>query len=283
MYSEQFRYSGSTIMRGQQLSEIAKSHLSNRSVYYASSESNPKSSLLFLTKGVLKTMSAEGLESFKDRKNRLFFDPVDEAIPEHALRFADVVVAASKTAFDAYSKLYPSKKVVLINHHVDPRVRAMASKIKKTPKGLRTGYFGELVNTIITPAIEKEVDFILVDTSKQDDKWLDELSDYNFHYAIRYTRELDDYKPFLKGFTAAYCNANILIQESQKEAVAWLGEDYPFLLKEPLTEGDILSALENARDNYGKADWKRGLRVMDDIREKISDKVIGEELSRLFA
>ena len=281
VYSQRFRESGSTVMRGFQLSEIARKFLTTRySVSYSPFETQFKDSILFLTKGVLKTINLEGLEVLKNNGNCLVFDPVDEDIPKGYEEYADVIVAASRTAFDDYRKAFPDKRVVLVDHHVDPRVLSL--NIPSRTRKFRAGYFGELVNTVISPEIEKRVDFIPVDTSKQADEWFKKLPPYTLHYAIRQKRDLDNHKPFLKGFTAAACKANIIIQDGQTEALKWLGNDYPYLLKKPPTESNIVEMLDYARESYGSKEWMRGLAIMEDIARKTSDEAVGRQLLELF-
>ena len=142
---------------------------------------------------------------------------------------------------------------------------------------LKVAYFGELANTIIDPNIENIVDFINVDTSRQNADWLNKLADYNMHYALRQHRKIDQFKPFLKGFTAAHCHSNIIIQDTQKEAMLWLGEDYPFLLKNEPTISNILKHLEYVNTIQGSPEWEQGLEVMEMIRGQISNQNIARQ------
>jgi hypothetical protein len=278
VYSKNFRYSGSTVMRGQQLADIAEAALGGETeVSFAPISRFFKNSSLFLTKGALAVLPASQLESWKRRGNKLFLDPVDGPLTADLAALADAIVAASKTAYDAYTKAHPTKRVILVNHHVDPRLRR-----GRRPVAFRAGYFGELVNTIITPAIEQLVSFVLVDTSRQDDSWLMQVPKYSFHYAIRHPQNFDSHKPFIKGFTAAYYDANLLIQASQKEAAYWLGRDYPYLLKGEPTEERILEALTHARESFDSAEWRLGLERMRAIRQQVSPQAIGRQLIELF-
>jgi len=195
--------------------------------------------------------------------------------------YADIVVAASETIYKGYKKTLPSSvKVILVNHNVDSRLKML--DWSKRPKTLHAGYFGELINVVVTPEIKKRVDIMPVDNTKQNNYWLKELPKYNLHYAIRQTRDVYPNKPFLKGFTAAHCGANILIQDSEKEAVRWLGKDYPYLLHGKVTEKRILEMLEYTKKSFGSKEWKRGLEIMHTIREKTSEEAIGKQLVKLF-
>ncbi|MFF1878082.1 hypothetical protein [Leifsonia sp. NPDC058230] len=279
VYAERFQHSGSTVMRGRQLSGIAGEALGDSAtVSYTSLDAPMRNATLFLTKGALMAATPERLQELKSAGNRLLFDVVDEVPPPTTRGYADLIVAASITAFIDLQRDYPTIEVALVNHHVDPR-------LAKLPTGrpddrMRAGYFGELVNAVLTPEIEQLVTPVLVDTSSQSDSWLSRLPEFNLHYAVRLTRGADHHKPFLKGFTAAHCSSNILIQRSQAEAVLWLGEDYPYLLDGEPTPADILTALEHVRDDFGSAEWMRGLDAMRDIRERTSAARIGAEAAR---
>lgn len=270
-------------MRGQQLSMIAATALNGRSVDFVPLSTEFRNTDLFLTKGALKTVDAATLRRLRKRHNRIFLDPVDEDLNDEFADVADVIVAASRVAADAYRERWPEKDVILINHHVDPRVAAaLAARPTPTFTEARIAYFGELVNTVQSPRIGALVDFTLVDTSRQDSTWFDRLSGYNVHYAVRQTRALDHYKPFLKGFTAAACGANVMIHVDGAEARRWLPDDYPYWLRGELNDDNIVSSLERLRETFGGPEWHGGLSVMADIAAQTSPSAVGKELLSLF-
>jgi hypothetical protein len=282
VYAERYRQSGSTMMRGEQLSHLAAQAMPGRSVRYVPLGTDIRNSMVFLTKGALKSMTMDILLQLKRADNILFFDVVDEEPPPYTREYADVVVAASFTAFLNHSRAYPGLEVQLVNHHVDPRL-TLSAPVPPTDH-LRAAYFGESINTVLTPTIAEVLDVIHIDTSRENDSgWIERLPEYNLHYAIRATRELDHFKPFLKGFTAAHCNANIVIQSTEVEARHWLGDDYPFLLRGPVTERTILDTLGAIRDSFGDSEWRDGLLRMREVRERTTAARIGGELRHLFS
>jgi glutathione S-transferase len=282
VYAERFKHSGSTVMRGGQLCGIAGEALGDSAnVSYTPLDATMRNATLFLTKGALMTATPERLQELKSAGNRLLFDVVDEVPPPTTRGYADLIVAASITGFVDLQRDHPSIEVVLVNHHVDPRLAGLPAS--RPQDRLRAGYFGELVNAVLTPAIEQLVTPVLVDTSSQSDGWLARLPEFNLHYAVRLTRGADHHKPFLKGFTAAHSGSNILIQRSQGEAVLWLGEDYPYLLDDEPTPADILTALNRLRDDFGSPEWMRGLDVMRDIRARTLEARIGAEVARALS
>lgn len=231
----------------------------------------------------MKVANFDLWKGWRRRGNRLFLDPVDEGINEELVSAVDVVVAASLSAYDAYSREFPHADIRLLNHHVDPRVAAAAGQVGRRPSAIRIGYFGELSNTIHTARIAAHVSFVPVSTAQQDSNWLRSVAEFDMHYAIRRTRALDHHKPFLKGFTAAACGANILIQRGQPEASRWLPESYPYWVDQHPSETTILQALDRAAQTHGGPDWLIGLEAMREIALRTSPTAIGLELEQLFS
>lgn len=284
VYAPAFAGAGSTVMRGGQLAGIAaRNGLGDRSVEYVPLSATFRRADLFLTKGVLKTVDRSVLASWRRQGNRLFADPVDEGISDDVVDGVDAIVAASRTAYDAYRQRWPSARVEIIDHHVDPRVTAVMSRSHDPLNVPRFGYFGEAINTIRSKRIARTVEFVDVSTSRPGDEWIDRLPGFNAHYAVRRTRELDHYKPFLKGFTAAACRAVILIQADQEEAQRWLPADYPFWLHGKATEPAIIDAIEHMHASFGTDAWARAEAAMRDIEEATSPRAIGQQLVTLFS
>lgn len=279
VFSDDFENSGSTIMRGRQLSEVIRANnVTNMDVRYSNSRTY-KNSILFLTKGFLNGCSAEHLAWLKRNGNLLLADFVD-AIPDAKLvDQVDVLIASSISAYKYYVSRWPGKLSHLVTHHADPRLEAL----ENTRKSLKIGYFGELVNTISTPAIDKLVDFNLVSTNQIGcEGWLSSISRYECHYAVRKTRNIDGFKPFTKGFTAARCNANVIVQEDADDVKYYLGSDYPYMLPSNPTEKMILEVIEKVNETYLGAEWQYGKDIMRSVYERSSLKHISSEFFSLL-
>lgn len=273
LYSEAHAGTGSTVLRGQQLSGLVKNHYGeDREVHY-SSDPDISNQIIVLTKGFLKTTTAEQLHGLGQR-NLLIADFVDEPPMPALINEIDVLMGSSLLGYKSYMSQFPNVPAFHVTHHVDTRIPHCA---EAATDSFRSGYFGELVNTIRDPEIEKLVSFNLVDTSKQTHAWIDELAHYNFHYAFRRTRGIDGAKPFLKGFVAAHCGANMMIQESAGDAPFYLGSDYPYLMDKDASIEDIVAALQSAHDNVGGAEWRYGREIMRDVAARSSlTYVMGE-------
>jgi hypothetical protein len=282
LFSRAHKKTGSTVMRGKQLADIARKHWPREiTVRYADAGRDYSDSDIILTKGALKTLKDEDLDRLVKRDNRLYFDPVDEPVPVGKLPFATGIMAASLCAFDWFSKNSGATPTWLVHHHVDPRVVSRAKHFHH--ETFRAGYFGEPGNTVRTDLIAQHVDFHNVSTKIQKNSWLSALSRYSLHYAVRKSRDTDQFKPFLKGFTAAACGANMLIQATEAEALKWLGEDYPYLLRGEVAEAQIVEQLVRARDSYGSAEWERALDVMRAMSSKVSAANVADQLKAMFS
>jgi|GEM_PF-1128987 len=261
LYDEAHRGTGSTVLRGEQLSNLVKARYKlDREVSY-SSDTAIQNRIIVLTKGFLKSTDAEALHEL-GKHNVLVADFVDEPPKPELIKEIDVLMASSLLGYKSYMTRFPQVPTFHVTHHVDTRIPAGAAAKADV---LRAGYFGEIVNTIRSPEIEQLVKFNLVDTSKQTNSWIDDLSQFNFHYACRRNREIDGAKPFLKGFVAAHCGANMMIQKTAGDAPFYLGSDYPYLLPAEATAEDIVEALRYAQETFGGREWEYGLQIMRDV------------------
>src|SRR5687768_7766711 len=87
VYADVYKNTGSTVMRGEQLSEIAKQVLSSKQkVFYSPTKTKFKNCVLFLTKGALQTLRRRDLILLKLRANKLIFDPVDTTFATNKLK-----------------------------------------------------------------------------------------------------------------------------------------------------------------------------------------------------
>ncbi|WP_159013551.1 rhamnan synthesis F family protein [Acidisoma sp. S159] len=277
LYGSKFVSAGSSVLRGSQLSEILRSAIPDpRGVFYTSFDSI-SDKIVILTKGYLAQVGVEGVARLKERGNMILADFVDARPNDDMMPYIDVLIASSLRAFVDYRRRYPEVRSHHVTHHVDFRIVP-----GPVPTNFCTGYFGELVNTVSTEQIKELVDFVLVDTSTSQSSWLGRLKDYSFHYAVRRERGIDHFKPFLKGFVAAHCGVNVMIQANAGDARFYLGEDYPYLLPAGAGPSEIVEALRRAKESIHSAEWRAGLNVMNEVRERSSREYVARELTQLL-
>ncbi len=277
LYAERYKYAGSTVMRGDQLSMLTNDALGGEVDVSYTSDTSVTGALIILTKGFLKTADVAVISELRKR-NTLIADYVDEPPNPEIVGEVDALMAASLAALRTYFLDFHGKRIFNVTHHVDLRLPAVSP-----PSDIwRPAYFGELANTVRGNVIAEKVDFVKIDTSVQSDEWMAHLNHYNFHYAVRKRRGIDGSKPFLKGFTAAHCGANMLIQRDEGDALLYLGHDYPYLLPTDCSESDIVDALERVKSDFGSAQWRYGLEVMAEVKDRSSMSFVKNEVRSMI-
>lgn len=99
---------------------------------------------------------------------------------------------------------------------------------------------------------------------------------------MRNRRDFDDFKPATKIFTAAYCRANVIVQESEAEAIRWLGEKYPYIIRGEVSDASIENMVERVFNTYKKDEWYQSLESMDSIRNKLTNERVINQFSRML-
>lgn len=102
---------------------------------------------------------------------------------------------------------------------------------------------------------------------------------YNCHLSVREPGKELLYKPNCKVSTAAACEAN-LVTTRDESTLELLGPDYPYYA-EPET-ASLAAAIDKARSTFGGPEWKRGLDLMKEVRERTSMPRIAEDYVRFF-
>ena len=149
-------------------------------------------------------------------------------------------------------------------------------------KQFRIGYFGEIKNTHLYSELSSNIDLIHIDTSNcLNTEWMDIIGNYPAFYCIRKYHKSDGFKPFLKGFIAAYYSANVLAYKGDIDTNYYLTKDYPYLLENSSLEA-IASGLSLMKESYLSEQWFFALEIMKSVREKSSDEFIISEVKELF-
>jgi hypothetical protein len=143
-------------------------------------------------------------------------------------------------------------------------------------------YLGHKNNTILSRKVRDHVEVHDVQDSEAFETSLSALSGFGLHYAVRKRRATEGvFKPFTKGFTAAACGANILIQRDAHDVQYYLGDDYPFLINDA-TPRSINQGFARAKDGFGGSDWRRGLDQIADVAARSSPAHVAEELRAIL-
>ena len=265
----------STVMRGRQLSELARESLdASWSVHYVpeGEVGGIRNAVVVLTKGCCRGLSVEVVEQLKARGNVVCADPVDLAVDPEVADALDLLVSSSLRQHEFLTR--EGHEVVLITHHVDP---AIAGVVAPTDH-VAFGYFGEIVNAKHGSELLGHIDLCHIDTKMRSTVWVDRLRHANVHYAVRNWRPENGFKPFLKGFTAAHCGANLLVNRLEGDVVYYLGSDYPYLLEDDSLDG-VLDMIEHIRESFGSPEWFEGLEIMKSVRARSSRTHVAREIA----
>lgn len=236
-----------------------------------------RDAVVVLSKGSLKTITPQRLRHLKRQNIAIVADWVDSRVRHELLGGIDVMLACSINAFAVMAKDFPKHKVVYLAHHVDPRIRPGCAADR-----FSVGYFGNRKNAFITPEIERFIHFSPVNTKTSETAWMNDLAHHSMHYSVRPGVERSGlFKPFTKGFIAAHCGANILVDLDESDAFHILGEDYPFMLRSR-RESEVLEKLAFARESFGGPDWRRGLEMMADCRRFCDPDYIARQFAGML-
>lgn len=279
VYREEQKNVASTFMRGYQLSDmVAKRADGGFNVDYVNENNvgNIRDSIVILTKGFLKKATTEEITNIKKKNNIICVDFVDDPERKDIVDAADVLIASSISQLLHYKLTYMNKLSHMITHHVDPEITINRQILDKPS----VGYFGELVNAKWREELNDKVSFILTNTKTRTKEWIPELSNYNCHYAVRNRREIDGFKPFLKGYTAAHCNSIIIVPKFEGDARYYLTSDYPYLLKDDSLES-VIEMLEIFYDGFGSKEHLLAKDIMDSVRVRSSINAIFLEIENL--
>ena len=279
LFNEAYRNAGSTIMRGQQLSDIVRDRRGQKYEIEYSLSVEVKDAILVLNKGFLKTVSPVTMLELKSKNVALLADYIDDPIRTELDEYIDVYVASSLLGYFRISHALSSGRCAILTHHADPRIAPgnLASR------GATVCYAGELVNAQYREELPDLVDFIRVNTKNATDEWISRLRQYNVHYAVRAPTQIvpRSYKPFLKGFTAARCGAQVIAAADDGDTLYYLGDDYPYLLRDTSLDA-VRETIRKALKDYGSKDWKYGIEIMNSIERRSSDRWIADEFDSLI-
>ena len=238
-----------------------------------------KNSIIIINKSFIDKTNYDDFQTLKRNGNVICIDFIDiKFINSNIIELCDVLIASSFSQMNFFKENYPEKLVHLITHHVDTRI----NKYPNTSKEFRIGYFGEISNAKFILELGSKIDIHSIDTQQyQDSFWIKNLENYNAHYVIRQSRDIDGFKPFTKGFLAAKLSANVLAYKNDDDTLHYLTKDYPYLLEDNSLES-IKEMLSYMEESYLSKDWRYGLEIMKEIKEKSSNEFIVNQVRDLF-
>ncbi len=279
VYAEKYAASASTFLRGRQLSEmVARRYAGEIDMVYTSDLDGIEDRVVVLTKGALEVHSADEIEGLR-RRNAAVVGSWDDMLPDPVkLAVTDASMTLSHRQTLDLARLHPGTPAFMVTHHVNAQIRPMTP-----PKDrLRVGYFGYLANTHRPPSLGRMIEMIGIDTSKVEMSWLDALPHYNCHWIVRRSKAHDGWKPFLKGFVAARCGAVVAVGREDEDAVAYLGDDYPFYVRSP-DPARLEYDMAGIAAAFGGPEWRRAEAIMAQVAARSSDDRVCAEFRSMVA
>jgi hypothetical protein len=236
-----------------------------------------RDAVVVLTKGAMMTLPPEAIARVAQR-NVAVIGAWDDMRPEpEKARLVDAHLTLSHRQTIDFARLFPATPAFHVTHHVNRLVGAMTPPRDR----LRTGYFGDLENTVRPAALAGLVELVGIDTRDVSrpggvDGWIAALRDYNCHWIVRRARPWDGWKPFLKGFVAARCGAIAITTPDDGDAPYYLGDDWPFYARS-LAAADLEMALVAAAAAFGGPEWRRAEEIMAGVAARSTDaRVLAE-------
>ncbi|EBA04811.1 hypothetical protein RB2150_12016 [Rhodobacteraceae bacterium HTCC2150] len=290
-------------MRVGQLCELAKTHLGDR--YEFSCLAIPKrpdwrikfwiarqkpGAIYIFSKFAARVWRKDHIADLRRKAAGICVDYVDLPLDEIVKKGVDFHLSTSYAGQRALDKIIANAsrdgapiegQTRLLLHNVD---RAFDKFLPNSQPDLATVYLGMKESTLTTPEIEKQVTFL--DGSQKDsfDENVKSLQNFNFHYCIRDDQSdnlVRSYKPLTKGFIAARCGANLLINRNVDDAEEFLGSDYPYFV-ETKDPAEILEGLNKARRTFGKKEWHAALNVGKKVATRVSHTAIAAQLGSIL-
>ena len=263
----------STLMRSLMQAEIAARHAPEGYEVLSTTVPHMSGCIVILDKYLINKRPL--LHYLKLRGNILLADMVDGRFKLDArLRLVDGLICCSHKGWDYYTSAQSQAPVFFVEHCLDFRLPEMAPP----EDAFAPWYFGAPQNLYCRETIGDTIHISYTETEKKPaTAWLDDLPKANFHYAVRPKIKEWLFKPFTKGGIAAWCKANILVHKDDGDALQYLGEEYPYLIREELGEDVVRRYLAKAREDFGGERWRFGLSIMRKIRERYLEQTLAKQ------
>jgi hypothetical protein len=277
LYSKQHARLPSTFLRGEQLSGMITARCSDLyDVTYTADASSLRDQVVVVSKWALETLSSWELAALRKR-NIVSIGSWDDFVPKpRKVRSLDAHMTLSYRQTLDLNRLYPATPAFLVTHHVNQQVARTTPPTDR----LRTGYFGDLANTVLPKSLSETVDLHAADNTARM-HWLEALAHYNCHWIVRRRLRWDGWKPFLKGFTAARCGAVIIITRDDGDALYYLGDDYPFYA-DGLSDAELEMAYLAAASAFGGPAWRMAQDIMRQVEARGADDVVCGEFKAMI-
>jgi hypothetical protein len=255
---------GSAEMRARQLAELVRAAGAPR-VRLACHDDPIRDAVAVVNKTAILKPVQDTVAQLRAAGCLVLADFVDIPIVPKVAAEADGFLAASILQARHLRAVFPGKPVIELPHAPDIAIPAMRCQWES----FACGYFGRPdtaihLTEVVAAGLVTAQDAMIGNRNG----WIDRLGAFNLHYAVRPRRMWDGgFKPFTKGVTAARAGAVLLVEASDEEALAVLGDDYPFVVPADADATTVIARLHALRDGFGDASWQLARARMEALRE----------------
>lgn len=248
-----------------------------RKLYFRAWAKTRKPAVFIILKSVAYHLSAGELALLRDKAIAVGLDHMDSKAARLDLSLYDFHISASEAGRRGLEAMLaeegaPGSRQPFVAPFYLRHNQSLDGIEFRDPGRFSPVYLGAAANAAIPPSIADEITVHEVLTSADMARAVRALGGHNFHFAVRPNPEASlrrRYAPFTKGFTAAACRSNILVNRQVDDAVDFLGPDYPYLVDSNAPE-DVTAGFRKAAEEFGGPEWNRGLEIMRSIRDRVS-------------
>ncbi|OQX98238.1 MAG: hypothetical protein B6I20_11320 [Bacteroidetes bacterium 4572_117] len=217
----------------------------------------------------VKHINAELCEIAKKNNNIVIYDILDGYDQSADFQLIDGLVLSTELSRNKFIK---SKGLItkVIYHHIDTRFEKII-KHQNQSNFFNMCYIGNLPDkTDNVSFVDKFPDIELIETNTRrakKNKWMQNVEQFNCHYAVRIDETQRIYKPLAKIGVAAFCNSNIIISKNSA-ATELLGNEYPYYTED--NYNNVKDVVGFAKSSYGSPVWDKGIEKMEELKHRLS-------------
>ncbi len=290
---------GSTLLRIFQLSEIVAKYLGDEcevrltrlprqalpGAQWLWAKAQPNGGVYFFGKACLSRIDPAAFDVIRRKATAICFDHVDGDLRESPIAGCDLHICTSYAQATAVERLTATGAMgagqpFVLLHNNDTR---LPDPPHERLNELRTLYVGLQRNLLLPSEFSGLVDVFDLSDGTPFESILPKFSQYNFHYAVRPPRDpsTEIYKPFLKGFVASKCGANVIAHRETEDVIHFLGDDYPYLV-DTVSSDSVGAAFARAQHDFGGADWARALDVVSSMKADVAPQGIANRFLEMI-
>lgn len=243
--------------------------------------------VVVLSNSLSRLMTDEHLERLRVRARAVGVDYKDDDLSQYDLSRFDFHVAISHAGKRALDTLLAkptaengSGFAEILLQPPDDRLAALPAAQNDRFSAV---YVGSPQNSLIPPDLKDSITTLRVVYGKDMHVAIPHLPRHNLHYAVRAVGGealARVYKPFVKGYTAAACGANVIVNRDVDDVLDLLPSDYPYLV-DSMDESAVAEVFRRAKEDFGGPDWIRAREMAASMLQEVTPEAIGEQIDKI--